>query len=89
MSNVKIKIAKNKDGDITLIDDATNIEEYYCFDCNTLLIPKKGKIKNHHFSHKSNLQCRGETSEHLYGKELISKNKTFLPSNCFAYSMVE
>lgn len=53
------------------INNALRGKEYQCLECNGIMIPKKGEIKQHHFAHKSDYSCSGEGQKHLYIKELI------------------
>lgn len=73
-----IKFAKLLNSDkIIHIKDTTNNETYYCNECNNILIPKKGKIKVHHFCHKFMSNCSGgsiESLEHKYAKQFMSDN---------------
>ena len=50
--------------------------------CEEPLFARKGKIRDHHFYHKSNSNCNGfETAIHLKSKEIISNlDKLSLPS---------
>jgi hypothetical protein len=61
---------------------------YHCPDpyCTEQVIPKKGEIRQHHFSHKSNSNCYGaETSLHLLAKEAILSMKTLRLPECSFY----
>lgn len=51
-----------------------------CPACGQNLVAKKGKIKTHHFSHKSLKECEYayETSLHLLAKEIFKDAKKFL-----------
>lgn len=57
--------------DRVTINKALRGKEYQCLECNGIMIPKKGQIKQHHFAHKSEYTCTGEGQKHLYVKELI------------------
>lgn len=62
------------------INRALRGREYTCLECNGIMIPKKGEIKQHHFAHKSEYSCSGEGQKHLYVKELIYQILTLNPS---------
>lgn len=62
--------ALNEHGDLININDVgkDHFEKYSCIQCGDVLIPKKGQINRHHFSHKSKLECNYETYLHKLGK---------------------
>ena len=43
-------------------------DKYSCINCNGILIPKKGKIRAHHFAHKAESNCSYETYLHKVAK---------------------
>ena len=43
-------------------------KNYTCCNCNGKLIPRKGKVKTHHFSHKAEADCKFETYLHKVSK---------------------
>lgn len=45
-----------------------NKSQYTCINCGSILIPKKGKIRSHHFSHKHETNCSYESYLHKLGK---------------------
>ena len=47
----------DKNGNNVYIDDAIATNIYYCPNCNTELVQKKGNIKVHHFAHKAKNDC--------------------------------
>lgn len=73
MDKIKISIAKNIKNEDILISDSLKGEEYFCYDCNGILIPKKGTQIRHHYAHKSKELCNGETWKHIYTKKILSK----------------
>lgn len=81
-SKIKIAIAKDKDNNDVLIQNANKNNKYYCYDCDEELIPKKGKIKIHHYAHKSKNKCTGESWQHKYCKKIIGQ---YLPNLHFEY----
>lgn len=46
---------------------------YKCISCGKELVPKLGTIRTHHFAHKTNTTCNGETYLHLLAKQAINK----------------
>ena len=50
--------------------------KFICISCGNELIPKRGKVKIHHFAHKKIATCSGETYLHLLGKQLFYENYT-------------
>lgn len=46
-------------------------ESCVCLDCGKPLVARKGKIKTHHYSHKSVSDCQGETILHKLGKQVV------------------
>ena len=88
--SIQMNIAKNEKDELIDIKSAKNNEKifkkqkYRCIECNEKIIPKLGKIKQHHFSHLGNRSCNGETYQHKYGKYLIKEHITkckFIPCN--------
>lgn len=63
----------NKNNETVFINDDFK-GNVYCFDCKKELIRKKGNIRIFHFSHKTVSNCNGESWQHKYGKEYISRN---------------
>ena len=59
----------------TLISDAIPNRKYFCLDCKGEVLPKRGKIKKHHYAHKNKTQCEGnsESIQHKTAKYLIHK----------------
>ncbi|TVP66587.1 MAG: hypothetical protein EA342_11535 [Leptolyngbya sp. LCM1.Bin17] len=77
-SVIKYKYAKNAQGEIVFIEDLENTpsirkEEFRCISCKNILIPKLGKIRQKHFSHKHFFDCSGETYLHRLAKELFAQ----------------
>ena len=80
--SVKLQYALDENRDPISIenDDVYSGSHYFCPDpyCQEHVIPKKGKKRQHHFSHKSNSNCYGpETSLHFLAKEAISSMDSF------------
>jgi hypothetical protein len=77
-SVIKYKYAKNEQEEIVFIEDLENTpsvrkEEFRCISCKNILIPKLGKIRQKHFSHKHLSDCSGETYLHRLAKELFAQ----------------
>lgn len=57
-------------------------EQFFCCSCGEELIPKKGRIKIHHFAHKHQLQCNNETYLHKLGKlKFLKEYRTSIELN--------
>jgi predicted RNA-binding Zn-ribbon protein involved in translation (DUF1610 family) len=66
-------VAKDVNGNLTSISEATRDSLYYCPACGSKFIPRLGAIKQHHFAHLvSNPQCGGESGYHLIAKYLLA-----------------
>lgn len=77
MNEILYTIAKDLDGNLFTAESAQKGGQYYCVNCNNVLVLKKsGKIgprrKRPHFSHKSSTpNCQPETALHLGFKTLV------------------
>ncbi|MDR2927858.1 MAG: competence protein CoiA [Cytophagaceae bacterium] len=58
----------------SLNEENRNKSKFFCIGCGNELIAKLGKIKIHHFAHKKEVICSGETYLHLLGKQLFYDN---------------
>ena len=58
---IKYSYAKDLDGHIVHIEDAFQGGIYYCPQCGNEMIPKMGDINAHHFAHKVECSCNGES----------------------------
>ena len=57
---------------VTHIDEAQRGNNYLCLGCHKDMIPRKGKIKKHHFAHKPGLeQCDPDNALHETAKAAI------------------
>ena len=67
------------------ISEANKEYDYICPECRKELIQRKGEIKIHHFSHKSNPEnnCSSESSLHKYAKQVIAETKRIRVKNPF------
>ena len=76
---IKYHNAKDADGNIVSIDKAVKGKHYSCISCGKDMIPKQGKIREHHFSHKKEREnspeniCNEETYLHEYAKHYIKR----------------
>lgn len=62
-----------RDGIVVHIEDVNKSQknEYFCISCGRLLIPRKGKVKRHHFAHKNIVNCDSEGYLHKLAKQLF------------------
>lgn len=60
-------------GHLTKAADATRGVEYACPECRTPLVYRAGETVTHHFAHKANTACTGESVLHLTAKMLIAQ----------------
>jgi len=67
--------ALDQDGEICSASSSEKGKEYFCPACGESVILRKGKIKIHHFAHRSNIEgiCNHETVIHKISKLLIKK----------------
>lgn len=67
---MKNEYAYNSQTEIIHISEIqhTKNSQYTCLNCGSILIPKKGKIRSHHFSHKHETNCSYESYLHKLGK---------------------
>ena len=75
---IKYQYAKDNNGNLIDInhlnkENRDNVK-FFCIGCGNELIARLGKIKIHHFSHKKEVNCSGETYLHLLGKQLFYDN---------------
>ena len=73
-----------RDGQLISIDSVDRGLQCNCVcpSCGSMLIARKGDIREHHFAHYGNTDCAGgvETALHLLAKDLLCKTKTiFVP----------
>ncbi len=54
-------------------DEDKNLHTYHCMSCGSMMIPRRGKIREWHFAHKGNDEQCYETYIHLLSKYLIKK----------------
>ena len=62
---------------IISIDDVTKedrkLSKFTCLGCGHEMVPVLGKVREHHFRHKNNENCRNETYLHNLGKNRIKE----------------
>lgn len=79
---IKYSYAKDIKGHIVHIKDALPGGLYYCPQCGNEMIPKMGDIKVHHFAHKVECSCNGESYLHRIAKikfkEIYDKSSQFI-----------
>lgn len=70
---IQYKFAKNGSDVLVDIQDVTDKKNttFFCLGCGTEMIARTGKIKVHHFAHKSIVNCSAETYLHLIGKTIF------------------
>lgn len=56
---------------ISELDETNKYQKWYCVGCSAELIPKMGKIKEHHFAHKIENTCNPETYLHSTAKTML------------------
>ena len=81
---ITYKFVKNDKGElinIAEINDANRKNTYLCIECNSVMLPVLGKIKEHHFRHKCEGVCNRESYLHKLGK--MAFKKRFETSNKF------
>jgi len=79
-----------KDGKTVFIDDVPNGNKCgcVCSKCKEPLIARNGgEINIHHFSHKADSKCSGESLAHIKAKEIIQKEKyLWVPFNDYEWN---
>jgi len=67
--------ALSSDDELCFAGDSEKGKDYYCPSCGESVILRKGKIKIHHFAHRSGLEgiCSYESIIHKTAKILIKK----------------
>ena len=71
-SAIRYPIAYRQPFQITHIDDAERKAQYLCLGCHKDMIPRKGRIKKHHFAHKAGQeQCDPDNALHETAKAAI------------------
>lgn len=53
-------IALNENKERVFVDDAREGDKYYCQVCGEPVFPKKGMIREHHFAHYSDTNCKAK-----------------------------
>lgn len=71
MEEIKYRSAFDEIGNLVDINDVSNEDrkhEYHCISCGKQLVPRLGDIRRHHFYHKEDTVCKGETYLHELAK---------------------
>ncbi len=72
---IKYQFAYNSEGDLVNISDLSSANRhnttYQCVGCGNEMIARLGSRKTHHFAHKAQLECSGETYLHQLGKKVF------------------
>ena len=74
---VLYEYVENKDGKAIHISDAKRGEKYICMECSGIMVPKKGKIKEHHFAHNNDSDL-SKHGNHLNESDLHKKTKNYI-----------
>lgn len=76
-TKIKLPFGLNKNNELVHIADVEGGEKCncICIECASSLIAVKGKIKQHHFRHKVDIECEGglESAIHLAAKQIIKE----------------
>jgi len=79
MSKIEYKYCVDRDNSLVCIDDITDEnrcsykENLFCLQCGKEMTAKLGNIKVHHFAHKVNTACNGESYLHKLAKRRIKE----------------
>lgn len=77
MGAVRYQFAYDSNNTIVDINDVSkdskHNNKYTCISCGEEMIAKLGDIKKHHFAHKNDCTCNGETYLHKLAKRLIKE----------------
>jgi len=68
---VQIAWALNGSRTFVHIDDTAESEKWICPACGSEVIPRKGEVNAHHFSHKADTDCSSESVIHALAKSII------------------
>ncbi len=70
--SIRYPMAYRQPFDVTHIEDAERGNAYLCLGCHRDMVPRKGKIKKHHFAHKAGPeQCNPNNALHETAKAAI------------------
>ena len=76
-STIKYRFAYDENDCVVKIDEITENDrenhKYHCVSCGNEMIAKLGVKNVHHFAHKTDCSCNGETYLHKLAKKLIKK----------------
>ena len=71
-NNIQYLLAYQPIFDVIHVNDAERGNRYLCLGCDQEMIPRKGRIKKHHFAHKADLeQCNPDNALHETAKAAI------------------
>jgi len=68
---VQIAWALNDKSQFVHIADTTDSDKWTCPACGSEVIPRKGEVNAHHFSHKADTHCSSESVIHALAKSII------------------
>lgn len=70
--SIQYPMAYRQPFDVTHIEDAERGNAYLCLGCHRDMVPRKGKIKRHHFAHKAGPElCNPDNALHETAKAAI------------------
>ncbi|MEH0007941.1 MAG: competence protein CoiA family protein [Flavobacteriales bacterium] len=72
MSDLQIPFALTKNKKPVTPQTAEKGQDCFCPQCNRQVILRKGDIRQHHFAHKKDTECSGETVIHKTAKNMIA-----------------
>ena len=83
-------VVKKENDELIHIEKAKRDTDYFCVNCEAIMIPKKGDIKIHHFAHKPSEDgdenfCGGEGFRHLRVKTVVNQMLKSIARHHFAY----
>ena len=73
MKEILYPIALTADGEYIHIKDAVSgAKGYFCPECGSPFVARKGSVKQHHFAHFKGAKCTGESSLHAVWKHSLA-----------------
>jgi len=85
-------VVNDENDELIHIEKAKRNTNYYCVNCKSLMIPKMGDVKIHHFAHRplddgSENFCGGEGFRHLRVKTVVHQMLLSISRHNFAYDL--
>jgi len=72
-TDLLVPYGANPDGLLVRAADADRATEYRCPECRSILVLKAGEVVVHHFAHRADTACTGETIAHETAKRLLAQ----------------